>query len=198
MRLHRAGSYTLPALVAGLLVCAPGHAAPGQLEFRSERIDITIHGDRCTIIGDYHLVSDGDSGGRMLYYPFAIGPGLPYPDSVAVTDLATGLPISYAGNAEGIRFPARIAGSDSFDFRVTYVQRTPRSMLRYILTTTQRWGRPLRSADFLIHIPRSLELTHISIAPDSVEHAAAWRIHRIHRSQFMPVCDLDIVWKEVE
>jgi len=185
--------------VSGSVSTVPLPVRSSPLQFCSEVIDITVQEDRCIIAGDYFLGSQEGAPARgILYYPFALAEDLPFPDSVAVIDLATGQPIRYAQTRDGIQFPVQVAPPDSAAVRVTYTQRTPERRVRYILTTTQRWGRPLRSADFLIHIPRSLELTHISIAPDSVEHAGAWQIHWIHRSQFMPVCDLEFTWKEVE
>lgn len=186
-------------LAAVGLVLLPTSTPARHIQFRSEVIDITVQADHCVITGDYFLANEGNVPAEgVLHYPFPIDAGLPFPDSVSVADQASGTPIRYGQARDGIQFPVRIAPHDSIGIRVVYTQRTPERRVRYILTTTRRWGRPLRSADFLIHIPRSLELTHISIAPDSVEHAGTWEIHRIHRSQFMPACDLDLTWKEVE
>lgn len=182
--------------VASILSCP---ARPDRLQFRAETIQITVHGDRCIVTGDYVFESHGDRlAAGVLSYPFPVAEDLPFPDSIAVVDLATGSPIRHTTTPEGIWFPVEAAFGDSALVRVSYVQHAPANRARYILTTTTRWGAPLRSADFVVRIRQGLELAHMSLVPDSLENAGAWRIYRIHKTHFMPVCDLDLTWKEVE
>lgn len=45
---------------------------------------------------------------------------------------------------------------------VIYSQRVLRHKARYILTTTETWGKSLESAEFFVEVPRELEILSFS------------------------------------
>lgn len=191
------------------------HAQP--LQFARERIEVEVLGEECTLTGTYYfcktgppirqplIVEEPDSASSpfniTLYYPFVVTPELPFPDSIQVTDLRSGRPVQFIESDHGVYFPVSIPPRDTAIYRVRYRQKTPSAKMEYILTSTQKWNRPLQSADFIIRIPQQYQLISLSpafdrAAPGSTgEKNGPGMIYFIHRENFMPQSNLTIQWE---
>lgn len=191
------------------------HAQP--LQFARERIEVEVLGEACVLTGTYYFCETGPAARQplsverpdsanfpfniTLYYPFVVTPELPFPDSIQVTDLRSGRPVQFTQSARGVYFPVSVPPQDTAIYRVRYRQKTPSAKMEYILTSTQKWNRPLQSADFIIRIPQQYQLISLSpafdrAAPGSTgEKNAPGMIYFIHRENFMPQSNLTIQWE---
>ncbi len=191
------------------------HAQP--LQFARERIEVEVLGEECILTGTYYFCTSGpttkqplsakepDSANSpfniILYYPFVVTPELPFPDSIQVTDLRSGQVVQFIESDRGIYFPVSVPPQDTAIYRVRYRQKTPSAKMEYILTSTQKWNRPLKSADFIIRIPQEYQLASLSPSFDSFapgatgEKNARWKTYFIHRENFMPQSNLTIQWE---
>ena len=68
--------------------------------------------------------------------------------------------------------------------------------MKYILTTTKKWGKPLETAEFIIKLPASYKLKHISFDYDRHTKSDEYNIYRIIKNNFMPDQNLVIIWKD--
>lgn len=172
------------------------------LQFARERIEVEVWGGECILNGTYYLRNNGHSPLRAaLYYPFVITPELPFPDSIEITDGRSGQVVQFSSAANGIYFPVSIPAQDTAIYRVYYCQKTPSGKMEYILTSTQKWKRPLETADFIIRIPPEYLLISLSYpfdraVPDSTGEKDGQRItYFIHKENFMPLTNLIIQWE---
>lgn len=185
----------LPFLIAFLSMQAPS----GALSFEKEKIQIVIAPGECTLKGNYYFKNNSSSPcGRTLYYPFVLNDDLPFPDSVNVTDLDDGLAIPFHTSAKGITFDVSLLPFSTKTVAVEYHQRCSKKRFEYILTTTSRWQKPLKSAEFLISLPTELILDSISIPCDTISATSDGQQCLIRRAPFIPTEDLSITWRERE
>lgn len=176
------------------------HAQP--LQFAREQIEVEVRGGECILNGTYYFRNNGHSPLRAaLYYPFVITPELPFPDSIQITDRRSGQAVQFSSAANGIYFPVSIPPQDTAIYRVCYRQKTPSGKMEYILTSTQKWKRPLEAADFIIRIPPEYQLISLShafdrVVPDSTGEKDGQRMtYLIHKENFMPQTNLIIQWE---
>ena len=123
-------------------------------QFVREKIEITVKGDFCRIEGDYYFQNNQSSPlKRTLFYPFPIDSTMKYPDSIKVIDVQKSNNISFIHSKTSIYFPIEIPARKTVLYKVIYWQKTTNNKIEYILTTTQKWGRALKKADFIIKLP---------------------------------------------
>jgi len=172
---------------------------PMPVEFVSESIRIDITDDRVTVTGSYTLrSSDSAPVAFPLMYPFPIGSGLSYPDTVTVVMAEDRLPIPFRENRERgmIMFSVKPGISDTFV--VTYTQKIDGTSARYILTSTKAWGKPLERAVFTVIVPSYFRDVELSYKPDNIRKGRDTVTYTLTRTDFMPDRDLVITWNDVE
>lgn len=145
-------------LLAGSPAWPAGEPLTGTLQFDSEEILMDLKGDAVEVTGTYHFrVSGGRSPAQPMLYP--------YPQD-ALLGAARTLRLEYR-KADGSWAPLRFdelpprgvrwqlppAESQTLTVRTVYRQAMRTTYARYIVTTTQYWGAPLRRARFEIRLP---------------------------------------------
>lgn len=167
------------------------------LRFADEIITVRVSENRAIVTGQYLFQNPSQQPlATRLYYPFPLTKDLLYPDSIAVDNMHSEAPLRFSEGPAGIYFPVRIPPEDSIWYQVVYAQHLTGNSFTYILTTTHAWNRPLRSADYIIKMPKKLHLTSISIPVDSTAHKPKYQEYHIHRDNFMPDTDLIIQWEK--
>jgi hypothetical protein len=155
---------TLAPAVAG----AAGNPSVGRLEFDSEVILIDVRSDVVEVTGTYHFrVVGGAVPAQPMLYPYPEDPLLGQartqrlewqrPDGRWVPLAFEELP------PRGVRWRLPASEADTLTVRTVYRQATRSTYARYIVTTTQAWGRPLRKARFEVRLPpgaRDPEFSH--------------------------------------
>ena len=168
----------------------------GQIpQFVSEKIEITISDNLCLIEGDYFFLSDYSVPiKKNLFYPFPVDSLLLYPDLIKVKDVQKNKNISFTKTKTGIYFPIEIPQRKTVIYKVFYSQKIKGNRAEYILTTTQKWGRALEKADFIIKLPKEFELKYLSYEYDKMETVNNYIIYKIHKENFMPEKNLIVDW----
>jgi hypothetical protein len=131
----------------------------------------------------------------MIYYPFSNRFNLSEPDSIKISDLSNGKVISYNEYKDGIKFSIFIPTNDQLIFEVIYHQKTPSQKMEYILTTTQKWNRPLEKAEFIINIDSELNLESLSMEYDYKKVTNIFTTYFISKTEFMPDSNLILEWR---
>jgi hypothetical protein len=152
------------AVIAGLsLVLAPAVAAQGRppdsLHFDSEEILIDVRGDVVEVTGTYHFrVPSGRSTAQPILYPYPQDPLLGMARTLRLElSLADDrwVPIAFEElPPRGVRWRLPAVASEHMTVRTVYRQAMRSTYARYIVTTTQTWGEPLRRANFEIRLPQ--------------------------------------------
>ena len=191
---ERSAGFVLLVLVA---LCATFVEANGrEITFVKEFIRVRVHGESCTLEGEYVFMNPTSHPANLsLFYPFPLSGGLPFPDSISVSRGRTNEAVPFGKVENGITFTVSIPAQKTDRYRVRYVQPTPSRRMEYILTTTRNWERPLERADFVIIIPDSFTLTHLSTPRREVVRRRHETLYRFREANFMPLENLVVEWK---
>jgi len=167
-----------------------------KLEFVRERIEIHAGDSLCSLNGRYYFKNNESYAmERTLFYPFAVNDGLPFPDSVFVRDLESGALVPFMRSGDGVIFAINIPPQAEKGYDVVYCQRTPQFTIEYLLTTTQKWGKPLERGEYVVHLPVSHKLKYISMNYDTSEEHDGEIVYMICRDNFMPEENLIVQWE---
>lgn len=166
-------------------------------QFVKEKIELTIYEDVCRIEGHYIFRNNETTHiKRSLFYPFPIDSTLFYPDSIKIINVKENENISFIQSKSGIYFPIEILAKKAVFYKVIYSQKVKNNQIEYILTSTQKWGKPLEQAQFIIKLPLKLDLKYLSYKYDEKIEENNFIIFKIHKKNFMPEKNLIVKWAE--
>lgn len=151
-----------PGLAVAVLAFAAGAAEPdrsaGRLEFDSEEILIDLRGDAVEVTGTYHFrVAGGPVPAQPMLYPYPEDPLLGAARTLRLEwrqpDGRWALLAFEELPPRGVRWRLPATESGALTVRTVYRQAMRSTYARYIVTTTQAWGQPLRRASFEVRLP---------------------------------------------
>jgi hypothetical protein len=159
------------------------------VHFAREEVVLNVRPGVLEVMGDYHFQCAGPSPltARILY-PFPLDSLHAWPDSIALPGHA------YTAGDSGILFNLRFQPGKEDSFHVFYRQPLRGRLARYIVTTTQRWGRPIDRAQFSVTVPAALRNVRLSYLPDRTERRDSLVTYSFARKGFMPSEDVIVTW----
>lgn len=151
-------SLAAAGLAIALAAVAAGDRPAGRLEFDSEEILIDLRGDAVEVTGTYHFrVAGGPVPAQPMLYPYPEDPLLGAARTLRLEWRQPGgrwAPLAFEElPPRGVRWRLPETESDALTVRTVYRQAMHSTYARYIVTTTEAWGQPLRSASFEVHLP---------------------------------------------
>ncbi len=162
-----------------------------ELRFDRERIELRLSETELDVVGHYVIANDAQQSRSIgIHYPFPTDAAHPVPDLVELD----GRPIEHV-NASGARFGIEVPAKGSTKFTVHYRQRHTEKKATYIVTSAERWGRPIRQAEFVIRYPRTMRNVTVSYAADEVRYVGAEVEVRFARKDFAPQRDVVMRWQ---
>jgi hypothetical protein len=176
-------------LLALLAICRAG-----DLDFVKENIFVSIHApDTMRVRGEYFFVcKNGHPLETTVQYPFPIDSDMAAPRSIRV-ELKTGtLAFDTLPGLSSILFRVSIAQGDTAKITISYYQLMKHRTGRYILTTTQTWGKPLVNSTYYLTAPSSVRVSFLSYESDSVYAKKDSLVYYFAKKVFMP--DRDFVF----
>jgi len=197
------------AWLFGLLPLAlAGSAARGAdalssafpLSFDSEWIRLSIAGDSLEVRGTYWLTCRRPtSAPTPLFYPFprdSLLGGARMVSLMACVDRGESAPATWKEipGIWGVRWVVSPCSGDTIRLDAVYRQRIRTNYARYIVTTTQKWDRPLRRARFEIRLPAGAEPEEFSF-PFTLKEAGGDRYYGFEAEGFFPDHDIVVRWK---
>ncbi|RPI74333.1 MAG: DUF4424 domain-containing protein [Ignavibacteriales bacterium] len=167
---------------------------PQSFYFSEEIIEIKIYEDYADVYGAYLFKSNSESDIKStLYYPFPVSDSYPYPEEIKVFDKYYN-EIHFTELSSGIYFSISLLPDSVSLIKVFYRQKLNTQTMKYILTTTRQWKRPLEKGEYVISLPEEFELKTLSLTPYSREIKSSRNIFHIKKENFMPETDLIISW----
>jgi len=165
------------------------------VRFVEESIDFRYEPGLFVVNGIYTFtVSAQSSVGHVIRYP------LPFEhhdlDTIWVVDINSGNTISFEEGKKGISFTLQPVQGDTLQLNIGYRQRIFSDTLRYILTTTSRWGKPLRHAVYRFECSEPGIIPSFNYSPDQVLSKDNRYKYIWIKNDFMPETDFIVTLKK--
>jgi len=158
-----------------------------EIDFFKEDIKIEIEDNRAKVSGIYFFKNFTKNRKRVkFYYPFSVDSNHSYPETILLDYL-------YEKDSAGIYFTMRLNPQKIDSFKITYEQRLRHRNFRYITTTTRKWQRPIKEANFTIIMPEGLS-AKINYSVFKDRKIGDRHYYYIYKRNFYPEEDLKIQW----
>lgn len=169
----------------------------GPIRFVREYVTVELSPDRIHVSGLYHFRNDSaDSVEQGIEYPFPIDRSHPYPASVRVYD-ETGdepRPMGFLHGRSSVRWLMHFGPREERLVRVHYWQDIFEPSATYIVSSTQKWERPIELAEFEFRVPAGLGETRMSFTPDRSDVSGDTLVYYMRREDFLPDEDFVVTW----
>jgi hypothetical protein len=90
---------------------------------------------------------------------------------------------------KGFWFEVTLQAKTIMECRIGYKQKLKANTAKYIIMTTQSWGKPLEQAVFQLKVPRCLKITKLPLDNPSVKSTWFHSIYSWERKNFWPETD---------
>jgi|UniRef100_A0A7V3RG02 hypothetical protein len=159
----------------------------GGIDFYQEKIIIEIDSLSAFVTGHYFFCNYYKTNKIVkFFYPFPIDVNHPFPDIII-------LDLPYERDTNGIHFSMLVKPGSDNSFKISYRQKLRKRFFRYITTTTRKWGRPIKYAEFIIYLPEEYQ-PKINYKVNKIELQNGRRCYKIIKRGFYPFEDLIIEW----
>ncbi len=180
--------------VAIVLVLLSSQAFCQEITFTNENITFRLTSTHFYVDAFYWFVNVSDHDATsLIYYPVPITNENDVVDSLDIFNITEGTQpkISNKTNS-GFSFILSVRRKDTVVCHIAYRQRVVGDSARYILRSTQAWGRALEFAEYKLIVGSSIVMTGFSYKPDKIYGIDGKSIYLWKRSHFMP--DRDMVF----
>lgn len=176
-----------------LNVALPSSSQNG-LSFDEEYLTFELSRNEFRVNGIY-VFSASNSIEHSILYPFPVDSSYGKATSVYVKDVGTGLfvPFTMDADSSGIRFRIKVSGSKQL--QIGYRQALKSCRAKYILTSTQKWGSPLKFVDYKLVADADIQITKFPMEPQRTLAQAGKRIFFWQQKEYMPASDFEIQFK---
>jgi hypothetical protein len=171
------------------------------LRFDSEWIRLSVQGDSIEVHGTYVLLCrSGKEQPITLFYPFPRDSLLGGARMVSLhvkLNAGDARPMEWeevARGVSGVRWHVPPCAGDTIEIEAEYRQKTVPGYLRYIVTTTRAWERPLRRARFDVRLPSGASSPVFTFPFRRQDEAdgAMWTFEAV---EFFPDKDIVVRWQ---
>jgi hypothetical protein len=161
-----------------------------NLEFYREDLTFTLTKTHLKVDGLYYFRNDADKEvSYLLFYPYPPDSLMGSVDSTFAFD-PHGKSCKLHDRRDGMTFSATVSAQDTTVYRIGYRQSLINHSARYILITTQSWGKPFEEVTY--QVISKLKHLKFNYPPDQVKRKGKERIYIWHKNHFMPDKDFII------
>lgn len=160
------------------------------ITFKEEYIDFSIVDSRFKINGIYMLVNESDQDlSQYLLYPFPDDSTTI--DSIFVYDYLMGN-IYFERNKNSIGFEVNVPSGETLLLNIGYQQLIHANHIKYILTTTKFWNKPLNKAVYSLTTNKDIVVDFFSYEPDTLIENGDQYLYKWEKYNFMPEKDFEM------
>ena len=162
--------------------------------FLEEYIDFSLDSNYFSINGIYSFQNKNNRAvNQQIMFPFA--DKSTEIDSIRVVNLYSGEKIDFIRKDSFIYFAVYLPVNDTVDVNIFYRQKTS-TKNKYILSSTQFWGNPLKTAIYTLTAEKNLKIKSFSYSPDSVKELENSTLYTWKKHDFMPKDDFEVMLDE--
>ena len=164
--------------------------AQNPVSFFEEHIDFTLDNTYFTINGIYSFHNSAEKTvNQSIIFPFA--DKTTTIDSIRIINLNTSRKIKFDRLESSVSFSFMLQPKDTVDVNIFYRHKTTDTN-KYIITSTQSWGKPLVKAIYTLTIARDLKIKSFSYVPDSSKKINDKMLYSWRKEHFMPQVEFEI------
>lgn len=153
--------------------------------FVAESIDFKYTDGIFRVNGIYSFEAAGTTpSGVDLIYPLPFGPA--ELDTIMVFNMNKGISVPFLTNNKSIRFNIQVNPGIPLKINIAYRQRIFSDTLHYILTSTAKWGKPLRTAVYRFVCDEPDIRPRFSYPPDTVFNIQNQPVYLWKKTEFIP------------
>lgn len=167
------------------------------VKFFGEDITFRIDKEYFIVDGIYWFFNETDKPAeKIIYYPFPTDYANGEVDSISIYNISERREeIALEMRDSGLRYLLMIASNDTAIYRIGYRQRVRNGCVKYILTSTAEWDRPLEWAKYKLIADDKAEIDQFSYEPDRLYDLDNEKIFFWGRTNFLPEFDFVICIK---
>lgn len=168
-----------------------------DVKFFGEDITFRLDKEYFIVDGIYWFFNDTDKPvEKIIFYPFPADSGSGEVDSISIYNLSEQREeIALQTNDNGLKYILVMPPGDTIIYRIGYRQRFRNRCVKYILTTTEEWDRPLDWAKYKLIVNDNTELNMFSYEPDRLYKIENEKIFYWEKRNFQPEYDFEICLK---
>lgn len=168
--------------------------AQGEVLFFEEHIDFSLDSNYFSINGIYSFQNKNNRNiTQHIAFPFA--EKSTKIDSIRIIDLYSGREIDFNRKDNFIFFFVYLPVNDTVDVNIFYRQKTAVNN-KYIITSTQSWGKPLKTAIYTLTTGKNVKIKSFTYLPDSVNELDNKTVYLWEKHDFIPENDFEIILEE--
>lgn len=161
-----------------------------ESDFYREELRFSVDSQWFTMQGDFFLARSSASVTTLrLGFPVPEGT-MGLIDTFSVYDYQSQRYLPAVRGRSEFNFSAPFGKKDSIVLHISYRQRIADTVLCYIITTVQAWGRPLRYAAYSLEVPEYAQVSGFSLADPYIVRSGSSKVYMWERHNFMPRDDI--------
>jgi hypothetical protein len=169
------------------------------VDFFKEEITLVVNDSEATVHGIYYFRNNTDKSGDFpILFPFYVDSLSQFPNYIRpfIIDSAKTVNLSFRTieNAGSISLGIPVRPRSVTIWYLDYVQRIKATRARYIITSTNAWGKPLEEATYRFIAPSDYDSIHTWPTADSIYKDRAKIVNLCHKKDFLPRQDMEISW----
>jgi hypothetical protein len=170
-----------------------------SIDFYKEEITLTISDSEASVHGIYYFRNNTDRSSEFpVLFPFYIDSLTPFPHVIKpyLVDSAKTVHLSFQiiEKAGSISLAIPVKPQSVTIWYLDYTQRIKATHARYIITSTNAWGKPLHEATYRFIAPSDYDSIQTWPMADSIYKDEAKIVILCHRKNFLPQQDMEISW----
>ncbi|MEO0136245.1 MAG: hypothetical protein ABIL40_01485 [candidate division WOR-3 bacterium] len=157
------------------------------IDFYQEKITIEIDSASALVRGEYFFANNTNTRKIVrFFYPFPVDSIHSFPDIIILNQ-------PYERDTNGIHFSMLLEPGRNNSFKISYRQYLKKRYFCYIITTTRKWQKPIKYAEFIVFAKKNQRL-HLSYPPAAIFSRGEYDCYKIVKREFYPAEDLVIQW----
>jgi hypothetical protein len=184
----------IPALIFICFAWSAGYCQ--KMDFYSESLTFRLQHGQFELDGLYYFRNNTQTELRqVLFYPFPDTEKYGDISYISITPKNDTTSLLIKQTDKGALFMVHLAPGQESAYHIIYRQNLASNQAKYIILTTQKWGKPFNKADYRLEVPEPIRLTNISIEPDSTFFKENQQIYIWQRKNFMPSVDFEFTFE---
>lgn len=165
--------------------------AQATISFFEEHIDFSLDNNYFTINGIFSFANKSNMlQTQQIIFPFANETHSI--DSIRIINLNTLSNLDFIRLKSAVIFKITVPANDTVDLNIFYRQKKS-SINKYIITSTQSWGKPLKKAVYSLSTEKELNIKSFTYKPDTIKIIDDKKLYLWNKTDFMPKNDFEII-----